>query len=91
MLDRWHSVLTVECNVWVLTRHNGTHLVGQGTSQPAKPSPNPDDAELIVCRLMGLPVAARIKPGSVVTPLALRCSAFLFFFKCDLYLTRQVS
>ncbi|KAK6302769.1 hypothetical protein J4Q44_G00271240 [Coregonus suidteri] len=51
---------------------------GTRTSQPAKPSPNPDDAVPIVCRLMGLPVAAgcdtaRVEPA--VTPQALRYSA----------------
>jgi hypothetical protein len=47
-------------------------LEGDGT-RPAKPSPNPDDAGLIV----GLPVAVTepgLKPGSLVAELALRCS-----------------
>ena len=44
------------------------------------PSPNPDDAGRIVRRPMELSITtvviqARIEPGSVVTPLALRCSA----------------
>jgi hypothetical protein len=43
---------------------------GTRTSQPVKPSPNPDNAGPIVHRPMGLP-----EPGSIVAQLALRCSA----------------
>ncbi|XP_029549967.1 neuroblastoma suppressor of tumorigenicity 1 isoform X1 [Salmo trutta] len=55
---------------------------GTRTFQPAKPSPNPNDEGSIVHRLMGLPVTAgcdtaRIEPGYVVTPQALRCLRLL--------------
>ena len=37
--------------------------------------PNPEDAGPIVRRPMGLPITAGCEPWTVVTPLALRCSA----------------